>query len=98
MQQRVGQPQIAFGILEVDGVYLVRHGRRTDLTGDRALAQVSERDITPGIAREIDEDGVDAGERIAVLADPVVRLDLGGELVPRQPLRLDEPAAHRWPV
>src|SRR6186713_988128 len=98
MQQRVGQPQVAFGILEVYGVHLVRHGRRTDLTGDRALAQVPERDVTPGIAREIDEDGVDAGERVAVLADPVVRLDLRGEFVPGQPLRLDELAAHSRPV
>ena len=38
------------------------------------------------------------GERVAVLADPVVRLDLRGVFVPGEPLRFDEAAADRRPV
>ena len=38
------------------------------------------------------------GERVAVFADPVVRLDLRGVFIPREALRFDEAAAHRRPV
>ena len=38
------------------------------------------------------------GERVAVLADPVVRLDLRGVFVPREALRFDELPAHGRPV
>ena len=32
-QQRVGEAEIAFGVLEIDRIDLVRHGRRADLAG-----------------------------------------------------------------
>ena len=41
-QQRIGDAEIAFGILEIDRIDLVRHGRGADFTGDGALAQIAE--------------------------------------------------------
>src|SRR5262245_25381677 len=98
MQQRVRDSEIAFGVLEVDRVHLVRHRRGAYLAGDRALAQVAEGDVTPRVAREGDENRVDAGERVAVFAYPVVRLDLRGIFVPGDALRLDECRADLPPV
>ena len=75
-QQRIGDPAVAFRILEIDRIDLVRHGGGADLAGHGALAQVAEGDVAPDIAAQVDEDDVDGGERIAVFGDPVVRLDL----------------------
>ena len=36
---------VAFGVLEIDGVYLVRHSRGANLAGDDALVEVAHRDI-----------------------------------------------------
>jgi hypothetical protein len=76
----------------------VRHGRGTDFTRHGALAQVAQGNVTPAVTREIDEYGVDGRQRVAVLAYPVVRFDLGGVFVEDQPLRFDEAAADRRPV
>ena len=92
-EQRIGDTAVAFRILEVDRVDLVRHGRGADLAGHRALAQVAQRDVAPDVARQVDEDHVDRGERIAVLADPVVRLDLRGQGLYSSPSELDEARA-----
>ena len=98
MQQRIGDAEVAFRIFEIDGVDLVRHGRGTDFARHGALAQVAEGNVAPAVTREIDENGVDGGKRVAVLAYPVVRFDLRGVLVQDQALRLDESAADRGPV
>ena len=97
-QHRVRESGVALGILEGDGVHLVRHGRRSDLAGDRLLREVAERDVTPGIAAEVDEDRVRPRERVAVGRDPVVRLDLRRVLIHREPEPLDEPARLAAPV
>jgi hypothetical protein len=57
-QQRVREPEVAFGILEVDRVDLVRHRRRADFAGDRPLPQVAERDVAPDVAAEVDREDV----------------------------------------
>jgi glutathione S-transferase len=56
LEQGVGQAQVAFGVLEVDRVDLVRHGARTDLAGLELLLEVTQRDIAPDIARQVDQD------------------------------------------
>src|SRR6185312_3814379 len=60
-QQGVGDAEVALGILEVDGVDLVRHGRGTHLGRGRALLEVTERDVTPEVAAQIEEHDVDRG-------------------------------------
>ena len=46
-QQRIGDAEVAFGILEIDRVDLVRHRRGADFAGYGALAQIAERDVAP---------------------------------------------------
>ena len=75
-QQRVGDAEIAFGILEVDRVHLVRHGRGADFARLQLLPEVAERDVAPDVAVEIDEDRVRARVGVEELGDRVVRLDL----------------------
>jgi hypothetical protein len=84
-QQRVGETEVAFGVLEVDRIDLVRHRRRPDLAFLDALAEVTEGDVAPNVAIEIDEHRVGARDRIEQLGHVVVRLDLrrvGIELEP----------------
>src|SRR5580704_1098357 len=63
-----------------------------------APAQVAERDVTPHVATQVDADDIDGGERIAVLGDPVVRLDLRGPGVVFKVEGRDEGAGERRPV
>ena len=57
------------------------------------MLEIALRDVTPDIAAEIDQDGVDAFVDIAEFGDAVVRFDLGGVGLPGQPQRFDEAAA-----
>lgn len=88
LEQRVGDAEVALGVLEVDRVDLVRHGRGADLAGHGLLLEIAEGDVAPDVAVEVDEDGVEAGDRIEQLGDVVVRLDLSGvglKVRPRSP-------------
>jgi glutathione S-transferase len=78
--------------------YLVRHGRRADLAGDRALAEVADRDVGPDVAVEVEQDGIEAGQRVAQLGDVVVWLDLDGVGVPVEAEPRDETLGERRPV
>ena len=89
-QHGVGDAQIAFGVLEVDRVDLVRHGGRADLAGHGTLLEVTQRDVAPDVTIEVDQDGVEAADGIEQLGDVVVRLDLGSVRVEGQPEALDE--------
>ena len=97
-EQRVGDAEVAFGILEVDRVDLVRHGRTADFAGLDRLLEVAERDVAPDVAAQVDADGVDAALRVAEFGDAVVRLDLGGVGLPVQAQRLHEAPRERRPV
>ena len=55
----------------------MRHGRRTDFTGDGFLTEVGHGDIGPDITIQVDEDGVPTRQGIKKLGHVVVRLDLG---------------------
>ena len=46
-QQRVGDAEIAFGVLEIDRVHLVRHRRGADLAGDRRAGADSRARCSP---------------------------------------------------
>src|SRR5256885_8131603 len=49
-QQRIGDADIALGVLEVDRINLVRHGGGADLARFHLLREVAERDVTPDVA------------------------------------------------
>src|SRR3546814_19458186 len=78
LKDDVGDAEVAFGILEVDRVDLVRHRRAANFAGNGALLEVADRDIAPDIAAEADEDRVEARQRMKIFGDVVVRLDLRG--------------------
>ena len=63
-----------------------------------ALPEVAERDVAPHVAREIEKHGIGAHERVAVLGDPIVRLDLRGVAVRLQAERFDELRAEARPI
>ncbi len=98
-EQRVGQAEVAFGILEVDRVDLVRHRRRADLAGARLLPEVAQRDVAPGVAAPVDQHRVAARNGVEQLGHRVVRLDLGRVGVEGQPQPLlDDVAGEALPV
>ncbi|MNM73172.1 hypothetical protein D3C81_848900 [compost metagenome] len=99
LEQCVGDAQVAFGVLEVDRVDLVRHGRRTDFASDGALFEITQGDVAPDVAVEVDQDGVEAGDRVEQLGNVVVRFDLRGVRVEAQAqLVFDEGAGVGFPV
>ena len=63
LQHGVGQAEVAFGILEVDRIDLVRHGRRADFAGLELLLEEAERDVAPDVAVEVDQDACWRGRR-----------------------------------
>src|SRR5207342_1064291 len=97
-EQRAGDAEVAFGVLEVDRVDLVRHGRAADFAGLDGLLEVTLRDVAPDVAAQVDGDGIDALGHVAQLGDAVVRFDLGGVGLPGEIQRFDEATRERGPV
>ena len=56
-EQCVGHAEVALGVLEVDGVDLMRHCAAAYLSGFHALAEIAHGDILPYVAVEVDDDG-----------------------------------------
>ena len=96
-KQRVGDAEVAFGVLEVDRVDLVRHRARADSRRRCLLREVAEADVAPGVARPVDQDRVAALDRVEQLGDRVVRLDLGRVGVELQAEPLLDDAAREAP-
>jgi len=59
---------------------------------------VADGDISPDVAVEVDEDGVEPGDGVEELCDVVVRLNLGGVRVPGEAEALYELLAELLPV
>ena len=75
---RIGQTQVALGVLEVNRVHFMRHSGRANFALNRALLKVAQRDIAPYVAIEVDQDRIEAANGIKQFSDVVVRLDLSG--------------------
>src|SRR5690606_36185701 len=97
-EQGAGDAEVALGVLEVDRVYLVRHGRGADLGVPDAQPEVAQGDVVPHVPAQVEEHGRAAGRRVQVLRHPVVRLDQRRERVGGEAQRLYEPAAQVRPV
>ncbi len=54
----------------------MRHGRRADFACLGALLEITDRNITPDIAIQIDQDGIGTGDRVEQLGHVIVRFDL----------------------
>src|SRR5439155_9824924 len=97
-QERVGKTEISLRILEVDRVDLVRHGRRSDLALADLLPKISERNIPPDVAVEVDDDRVHARKSVEQRRNAIVRLDLRSERVELEPELSDHALRQRLPV
>ena len=97
-QQRVGDTDVAFGVLEVDRVDLVRHGRRAGLAFDFALCEVVDRDVTPHVTIEVEQYLIESKDCVKQLRHVVVRLDLRRQRVDAQSQPIDEAARHIRPI
>ena len=98
LQNRIRQAQVTLRVFEIDRVHFVWHGRRTDFARDSFLLEVTQRNVTPDVAIEIDQNGIKAGDAIKQLSDVIVRLDLCGVWIPLDPKRSDELFAKLMPV
>ena len=76
-QQRVGNTQVAFGVLKVDRIHLVGHGRRSDFPGQDLLPEIAERNVAPKITTQVNENRVVTRQRITVFRDPVMAEERG---------------------
>ena len=76
IQEGVGHAEIAFGVLEVDRVHLVRHCGGAHFAGLQLLVEVAERDVAPDVTVHIDQDRVRAGDFLKEFSHVVMRLDL----------------------
>ena len=83
-EQRVGDAQVALGILEIDRVHFVRHGGGADFTGNRFLLEVAQGDVAPHVPVEVQQHGVEPGDGVERLRHVVVGFDLDGVGVPGQ--------------
>ena len=98
LQQRATHAEVAFRVLEVNRVNFMRHGARADFTGDRVLAKIIQRDITPCIAVEIDERVVKPAQRMTQRGDVVMRFDLRGQRLVTQTQTRDKIRGDDRPV
>ena len=76
----------------------MRHGRGADLARLGLLPEITQRYVAPQIAVEIEEHGVGARERVELLGEAVVRLDLGGVRSELEAERLDESPGEALPI
>src|SRR5690606_21503303 len=92
------QADIAFGILEINGIDLVRHSGRTHLTLLEPLLEVTKGYIAPDISVQVQQNRVRASNRIKKRRHPVVRFNLNGVLVLGQAEPLNDLCTERRPV
>src|SRR3989338_8909309 len=76
-KEGVREPQVAFRILEIYRIDLVRHRGGADFSLFRLLRKPAVAYIPPHILRKIYEDSVDPAKVVEKLRKRVVRLDLG---------------------
>mmetsp|Transcript_134345 Transcript_134345/g.299523 ORF Transcript_134345/g.299523 Transcript_134345/m.299523 type:complete len:221 (-) Transcript_134345:843-1505(-) len=84
LQDCVRHPQVALGVLKVDGIHLVRHSARPHLSGDDLLLEVLIRHIHPHVLAHVEEDSIDPLHSVEDGTHVVVVLDLRGVLLPLQ--------------
>jgi len=74
------------------------HGGRTDFISSGFLPEVTERNIAPDIAVQVEKNRIDTDMGIEQLCHGVMRFDLGGIWIETQAELLDERSRKRFPV
>ena len=78
VQKSVGDAEIAFGVLKVNRVDLVRHRGAADFALLELLLEKAHGDVAPDVAVEVDENRVGAFDLVEEFGHVVVRFDLDG--------------------
>ena len=60
----------------------MRHGRGANFAGNRLLLKVTQRNVTPDVTVEIEQDSVETCNGIKQLGNVIMRLDLRGKCIP----------------
>ncbi len=94
----IGHTQVALGVLEVDGINLVRHCRRAHFAGHRLLREIAERDVAPDVPTEVDKHRVEPRDCMKELGQVVVRFDLRRERAVSETQGFDEALRQAGPV
>lgn len=81
LEDGIGNAEVAFRVLIVDRINLMRHSRAAYLTCLDLLLEVLHRDVLPEVLVEIEDDDVDAAEGIEESSEVVVVGDLGSPLL-----------------
>ena len=97
-EECIRDPEIAFRILEINGIHLLRHGRRTNFALDDFLFQNSIADISPNVLRVTNKDRVRQFDGVKVADPVVVGQDLRGEEIRFETKTLDKFLAEGKPV
>jgi len=97
-EQGVGNTKVSLRILEVDGVDLMRHGRRSDLTLDHLQLQQISHDVHPHVPTVTEQNRVESGEMVAQFRLVIVALDLRAESLVGQAEFGNVPLSERRPV
>lgn len=75
-EEGVGDSEVAFGVFEVDRIYLVRHRGGTDFSFLELLLEEAHGDVAPDVAVEVEQDRVGAFDFMEEFSHVVVRFDL----------------------
>ena len=94
----VGESEVPLGILEVNRVDLVGHGRRADLTLHVSLLEIPQGDVRPHISAEVKQDRVREAQCEGELGYSIMRLYLGGIRIPLDSKAFHEPLRYLNPV
>ena len=86
------ETEVCLGILEVNRVDLVGHGRRSDFACNGPLPEDPTGNVRPHVSREVERDLTEPDQTMARLRNPIVRLDLCREWRIRQTEAFDKSA------
>ena len=84
IEDGIGEAQIAFGVLKIDGVHLVRHGGGAHFTRHGLLFEIGKGDVGPDIAIQIQHDVIESHQAMEKLRHVIVGFDLDGHRVESQ--------------
>mmetsp|Transcript_20455 Transcript_20455/g.51814 ORF Transcript_20455/g.51814 Transcript_20455/m.51814 type:complete len:241 (-) Transcript_20455:772-1494(-) len=80
-EQCIRQAQIAFGVLKVNRIHLMRHGATANLSFGDTLTKVLETDVGPKILAEIEQNDVHTAHHVEESRLIIVMTHLGGVLL-----------------
>jgi hypothetical protein len=98
LQQRAGNFEVGFGVLEANGVDLVGHCRGSGRTGFGNLGEVADGNVGPDVSRQVVQDAVGVRNRGEEFRGGIVGLNLSSQRIPGEAKSFDKVLAHNRPV